>query len=156
MLHKPALTMNLQQEKQYDYLLKLILRVPKSEIQLQSKCAELLYWFYPNDWQRLVCVNNNDSRANTSNIGIVPGASDTYWIAQNGKTIYIEFKFGDNRQSKQQMLWEALISRYGHDYRIVYSEDAFWYLTGFKQPVKADILNLHWFASAASAQQFFK
>lgn len=133
------------QKSQYDYLLKLVSRIPKSEIQLQSKCAELLYWFYPNDWQRLVCVNNNDRRANTQGVGIVSGASDTYWLAAKGVTIYIEFKFGNNKQSPKQIEWEELCDSLNHTYEVCYSEQYFWYLIGFKQPAATDVLLLNWF-----------
>ncbi len=116
------MTLTKQQQSQYDYLVKLLNRIPKSEIQLQSKCAELLYWFYPQHWKRLVCVNNNDRRANTQNVGIVPGASDTYWLAPNGITLYIEFKFGNNTQSPGQIEWQALCLSLGHCYELCYSK----------------------------------
>ncbi len=128
-----------RQIKQQEYLLKLLRKEPKSEIQLQSKCAELLFWFYPTQWKRLVCVNNNDRRANTQGVGIVPGASDTYWLAEKGRTIYIEFKFGDNTQSTKQLEWEQLCLSLGHEYVLCYNELEFWQLINFKQPNEADI-----------------
>jgi hypothetical protein len=136
------------QQKQYNYLLNLLRRIPKSEIQLQSKCAELLYFFYPNDWKRLVTVHNNSLRANTQGFGIVPGASDMYWLAAEGKTIYIEFKEpgGNGGQSEKQIKWEALCKRLGHTYHICWNEVSFWKIIGFKQPDEADILNLKLFA----------
>lgn len=128
--------------KQQEYLLNLLKKEPKSEIQLQSKCAELLYWFYPNDWKRLVCVNNNDRRANTSNVGIVPGASDTYWLAELGVTLFIEFKFGNNDQSVKQVEWHMICERLGHTYCICKDETTFWKLIKLKQPTEADIPNV--------------
>ncbi len=127
------------QIKQQEYLLNLLHREPKSEIQLQSKCAELLFWFYPSDWRRLVCVNNNDRRANTQSVGIVPGASDTYWLNPNGQTLYIEFKFGNNTQSVKQVEWEQLCHSLGHSYQLCYSEYSFWRLIGLGAPIYSDI-----------------
>lgn len=126
-------------EKQTEYLLHLLRKQPKSEIQLQSKCAELLFWFYRPHWKRLVCVHNNDRKANTSNIGIVPGASDTYWLADCGITLYLEFKFGDNKQSAKQIEWEQLAKSLGHEYHLVYNEDQFWGLIGFNAPTETNI-----------------
>lgn len=121
-------------EKQREYLLNLLDRIPKSEIQLQSKCAELLYWFYPSQWKRLVTVFNNSIRANTQGVGIVPGASDCYWLQDGGKTLYLEFKFGDNKQSSKQIEWESLCISLGHRYELCYTEARFWELIGFTQP----------------------
>lgn len=127
-------------EKQQEYLLKLLNKEPKSEIQLQSKCAELLYWFYPAHWKRLVCVNNNDRRANTQGVGIVPGASDTYWLSPGGRTLYIEFKFGPTaKQSIKQIEWEQLCISLGHQYVLCYSEIVFWSTVGLIQPSYIDI-----------------
>lgn len=134
--------MTTNQEKQNEYLLKLLYREPKSEIQLQSKCAELLYWFYPKDWTRLVCVNNNDRRANTQNVGIVPGASDMYWQAEHGLTIYIEFKFGNNVQSPKQIEWEKQCIRLGHKYVLCYTEQKFWNLIEFPYPIESEIIKI--------------
>jgi hypothetical protein len=131
-----------RKQLQREYLLNLLNRVPKSEIQLQSKCAELLFWFYPEHWKRLVCVNNNDRRANTTNVGIVPGASDTYWLAENGHTIYIEFKFDKNTQSDKQKDWERICLSLGHEYVLCNNEDYFWQIIGFNKPVGAEIVNL--------------
>lgn len=131
--------MNERQIKQQEYLLNLLNKEPKSEIQLQSKCAELLFWFYPADWKRLVCVNNNDRRANTQMLGIVPGASDTYWLAELGRTIYIEFKFGDNTQSPKQIEWQQLCLSLVHEYVLCYDEDNFWITIGFNKPNETDI-----------------
>lgn len=127
-------------EKQREYLLNLINREPKSEIQLQSKCAELLYWFYPAQWKRLVCVNNNDRRANTQGVGIVPGASDTYWLGADGISLYIEFKFGKHSiQSEKQKEWELLCISLGHKYIICNSEPQFWQLIGLSEPKEQGI-----------------
>lgn len=121
--------------KQQEYIANLFNRIPKSEIQLQSKCAELLYWFYPNDWQRLVCVNNNDRRVNTQGVGIVPGASDTYWLASKGVTLYIEFKFGKNEQSIKQIEWQKLCISLGHTYLLCYSENEFFNIINLPTPI---------------------
>jgi hypothetical protein len=125
----------------YQYLINLLNCVPVSEIQLQSKCAELLYFFYPNDWRRLVTVFNNSLRANTLGFGIVPGVSDTYWLAEYGIVIFIEFKEpgGTGKQSKNQILWQALCERLGHKYYICWSEVTFWQIIGLKHPCEADI-----------------
>lgn len=129
-----------REQKQREYLLNLLNKEPKSEIQLQSKCSELLYWFYPNDWKRLVCVNNNDRRANTNNVGIVPGASDTYWLGMSGRVLFIEFKFGQTaKQSIKQIEWEQLCISLGYQYLLCYSEINFWKLIGLDIPTHLDI-----------------
>lgn len=136
-------------QKQRQYLINLLNRIPKSEIQLQSKCAELLYFFYPDHWKRLVCVYNNSLRANITGFGQVPGASDMFWLAPEGKTIYIEFKFGANTtrpieslQSDVQRQWQSICVDLGHVYRLCYNESVFWKLIDFRQPCEADIDNL--------------
>lgn len=121
--------------QQAEYISKLLSRVPKSEIQLQSKCAELLYWFYPDDWKRLVCVNNNSLKANTQGVGIVPGASDTYWLESGGNILFIEFKFGNNIQSVKQVEWEQLCLSLGHKYVLCYTEDQFWEFINLPKPI---------------------
>jgi hypothetical protein len=136
--------LNPSQQKQYDHLLNLLNRVPKSEQQLQSKCAELLYFFYPAHWKRLVTTFNNSLRANTQGFGIVPGASDMYWLAW-ADVKFIEFKFGTNRQSPAQIEWQAICEDLEHEYHLCYIEADFWRIIGFNQPCEADILNLDWF-----------
>lgn len=127
-------------QKQREYLITLLNRIPKSEQQLQSKCAELLYFFYPDHWKRLVCVYNNSLRANTSGFGQVPGASDMYWLANYGHTIYIEFKNGlKGVQSDAQKEWQAICVHLGHDYRLCHFEYQFWQIISFNQPNEADI-----------------
>lgn len=134
-------------QKQREYLINLLNHIPQSEQQLQSKCAELLYFFYPDHWKRLVCVHNNSLRANTQGFGIVPGASDMYWLESDGRTIYIEFKFGDKGVlSNDQKDWWQLLDALGHRYLICRSESYFWNIIGFNQPCEADIENLKWFA----------
>ncbi len=133
--------MTVTNQKQEEYIRHLLQREPKSEIQLQSKCSELLYWFYPSDWQRLVCVNNNDRKANTSNVGIVPGASDMYYLLPEGRVLLIEFKFGNkSHQSEKQVRWEELATSLGHSYVICRDEQTFWNLVGFKQPELSDVI----------------
>lgn len=124
----------------YQLLLNLLNRIPTSEQQLQSKCAELLYYFYPHHWKRFVTVHNNSLRANTQGFGIVPGVSDTYWLADQGKTFYIEFKFGPySKQSSIQIEWQYLCESLGHKYYLCYTEADFWQIIGFNQPCEADI-----------------
>lgn len=134
-------------EQQRQYLINLLNRIPKSEQQLQSKCAELLYWFYPNDWKRLVCVYNNSLRANTSGFGQVSGVSDMYWLNPGGEVLFIEFKFGlKGVQSPAQKEWELLCNDLSHFYYICYDESTFWNIIGFNQPCEADIEKLVRFA----------
>lgn len=134
-------------QKQREYLINLLNRIPKSEQQLQSKCAELLYFFYPDHWKRLVCVYNNSLRANTQGFGQVPGASDMYWIGDGGRVKFIEFKFSiKSAVSKDQYEWAAILNDLGHVYYLCYCEVDFWQIIGFNQPCETDIENLKWFA----------
>lgn len=127
-------------QKQREYLINLLNRIPTSEQQLQSKCAELLYFFYPLHWKRLVCVYNNSLRANTSGFGQVPGASDMYWLANQGEVFFIEFKFGKNAKfSPAQIEWQHLCASLWHHYIVCDSEICFWQIIGFNQPNEADI-----------------
>ncbi len=132
-------------DKQRQYLINLLNRIPKSEMQLQSKCAELLYFFYPVHWKRLVCVYNNSLKANIQGFGQVPGVSDMYWLAEKGRTIYIEFKFGPKQRiSEAQKEWHELCYQLGHTYVICDNEIFFWQIINFTQPCEADIDNLKW------------
>lgn len=126
--------------KQRQYLNNLLARQPKSEAQLQSKCAELLYFFYPDHWKRFVTVHNNSLRANTMGFGIVQGATDTYWLADHGRVKFIEFKFGPRGcQSEAQVEFMQLCDTLGHKYYICDSEALFWLIIDFKQPCADDI-----------------
>lgn len=144
--------MQSNQNQKREYLLNILQKVPKSEQQLQSKCAELLYWFYPDHWKRLVCVYNNSLRANTQGFGQVPGASDMYWL-DYGRVKFIEFKFGatidrpkKSLQSDVQKEWQSICVDLGHFYYLCYNEHTFWQIIGFNQPCEADIAFLKWFA----------
>jgi len=136
---KTHLTPHQRREQNRQYLKSLLNRIPKSEQQLQSKCAEMLYFFYPNDWKRLVCVYNNSLRANTSGFGQVPGASDMYWLNPGGEVLFIEFKFGKYNVSKSQLEWQRLCIDLRHNYYICLNEFTFWQIIGFNQPNEADI-----------------
>lgn len=136
-----------QREQKRTYLINLLNRIPQSEIQLQSKCAELLYFFYPDHWRRFVTVFNNSLRANISGFGIVPGCADTYWLSDNGRIDLIEFKFGKTaKQSDAQKEFEAICVGLGHFYHLCYDEPSFWKIIGFRPPNESDIDNLKWFA----------
>ena len=61
-----------------------------------------------------------------------------YWLAA-GKVTFIEFKFGDNKQSKDQIEFQAICECLGHFYYLCYDEATFWKIIDFNQPVEADI-----------------
>jgi len=53
----------------------------------------------------------------------VPGLSDLTLYAAGGKTIFIEIKTPDGRQSRQQKQFQTAVEKLGYEYIIMRSEE---------------------------------
>lgn len=102
-----------------------VLRLSEDEIQMQIV-----------DWMNLmgiVCFHipneRNSSVANMrrlKKLGLLPGVSDLeVWVPVKGntKTVYMEVKRHDGKQSEKQKLFQAKCEKAGHPYHIVRSLD---------------------------------
>src|ERR1700760_1322474 len=92
------------------------------------------------DRQRLICNWTNSESGRGGNkartMGVKRGISDWVYMANDGRAIWIELKTDRGEQSREQILFEALCSRYGHSYYICRSYEQFWAIIGIKPPFK--------------------
>jgi len=51
----------------------------------------------------------------------VPGAGDISGIAEGGQRLELEVKSESGQQKEQQQAWEAMITKFGGEYRLFYS-----------------------------------
>lgn len=68
-------------------------------------------------------------------MGLLSGASDLNVIMPNGKLIFVEVKFGKNKQSDSQKEFQKRVEKLGFDYWLVYSLDEFIILVEKKQQI---------------------
>lgn len=59
------------------------------------------------------------------NTGMLPGASDLFIILENGKTIWVEMKTPDGRQSPSQKKFENDVTELGHIYLLCFGFEDF-------------------------------
>ena len=94
-----------------------------------------IQWFrsqYPDLWMNLFAVPNGGARgAVTARIlkaeGVVAGVSDLILMIPNKQhpALCIEMKYGDNRQTKTQKMFEKSVTRYGYKYIVCKTLDQF-------------------------------
>ena len=76
----------------------------------------------PEMFQRLICNWTNSESGKSGNkarsMGVKKGISDWVWLAESGACIWIELKVGDNTQSRDQVIFQRLCERLGHQYVI--------------------------------------
>lgn len=58
-------------------------------------------------------------------VGLRDGVSDNVILAPNGKAWHIEFKLPNNNQQPNQVEFQEIVTKLGHEYRIIKSLDAF-------------------------------
>jgi len=101
----------------------------QSEIAMQSKAFTNIWNNRPDLRGRICAVNNNSENsikgAMNKAMGVYPGVADMFFICDDGRIVWIEWKLPNGSQSDQQKNWEKLINGLGHDYIIVRSEQAF-------------------------------
>jgi len=111
----------------------------ESESKFQSRCFVAHWNHYPQLRGRLCCVNNNSQNAIKGSfnkaIGIVAGVSDMFYLLENGKIIWLEFKLIGGRQSDKQKQWQNVCESLGHTYKIIYSDEDFWNTINLPNPV---------------------
>lgn len=87
--------------------------------------------------QRLICHYNNSETKRGGNkmisMGVKKGVSDWQYITSVG-SIWIELKVGDNTQSPEQIIFQALCESLGHEYYICRDEETFWSIIGWTPP----------------------
>lgn len=88
--------------------------------------------------QRLICNWTNSESGKSGNkarsMGVKKGIADWQYMADNGRTIWIELKTEDGTQSKEQKQFEALCDLLGHDYYICRDYYSFWEIIGVPIP----------------------
>lgn len=58
-------------------------------------------------------------------VGLKDGVSDNVILAPNGKAWHIEFKLPNNNQQPNQVEFQEIVTKLGHEYRIIKSFEAF-------------------------------
>ena len=58
-------------------------------------------------------------------VGLKDGVSDNVILAPNGKAWHIEFKLPNNNQQPNQVEFQEIVTKLGHEYRVIKSFDAF-------------------------------
>lgn len=95
--------------------------------------------YYPNERKRLLTYWNNAVNKIQGNkmrsMGVKSGVSDLIWLADNGRTIWIELKHDTNTQDPEQIKFQDQCNSIGHVYIICRSYTEFWGIIGFKQPI---------------------
>ena len=109
-----------------------------SEGALQSRVFQTHWNYYPHLRKRFCCISLNSPDAKKGNLnkalGVVKGTSDTFYLLEGGKVLWIEFKLPTGVQSDAQKEWELLCISLGHTYAIVKTEQEFWDLIELKKP----------------------
>lgn len=99
------------------------------EVALQSKAYLNLYNTRPDLRGRICAVNNNSENAikgaMNKAMGVYPGVSDMFFVCEDGKIVWIEWKLPTGSQSVNQISWQKLVQSLGHIYVIVRSEEEF-------------------------------
>lgn len=78
-----------------------------------------LVYSVPND-----SINAIESKRK-KNTGMLKGVSDLVLLLPNGKSIFVEVKFGSNTQSDSQKEFQARVQLLGFEYWLVYSLEQF-------------------------------
>ena len=104
------------------------MRTKREEIQ-QAKIFRWHWNLYPQDRMRLFHVDNNSYNAIIGalkkSLGVVSGVSDFVWIGCNGRVVWLEGKVSGGFQSDEQIKFQELVERLGHQYVIFWSEEEF-------------------------------
>jgi len=99
------------------------------ELKMQSDAFTELWNTRPDLRGRLFTINNNSENAIKGALnkasGVLPGVSDQAFICRDGKTVWFEWKTPDGIQSPAQEAWDTLVTKLGHTYVIVRSEEEF-------------------------------
>lgn len=99
-----------------------------NEEQLQSQCFIWFWNTYPKHRGALFHVQqkakNRIEGAKFKAMGVVQGISDMILIL-DGAVLFIEMKFGNNTQSKEQKDFEKLVTERGHFYGVIRDLETF-------------------------------
>ena len=110
-----------------------------SEAKFQSTCFINHWNYYPEHRLRLCCINNNSYNAfkgsMDKSMGVVAGVSDMFYLLEDGKIRWLEFKIEGGKQSQKQIEWEQKCKSLGHDYRLIFTEDEFWKAVNLPKPI---------------------
>lgn len=102
------------------------------ESRIQMHCVQWFRTQYPDLWMNLFAVPNGGARgAITAKIlkaeGVVAGVSDLILLVPNREHpgLCIEMKYGDNRQTKTQKMFQIAVTRYQYKYVVCKSLEQF-------------------------------
>lgn len=94
--------------------------------------------------QRLICnwTNQDNKRAGgkARTMGVKKGIADWMYLANMGRTIWIELKTEDGMQSQEQIDFQSLCDLLGHEYYICRDYYHFWELIGIDAPFPVESL----------------
>jgi hypothetical protein len=88
----------------------------KSILSPEKRCVVLSI---PNDGKNFLEVKRK------LNTGMLAGASDLVLLMPNQKTIFVEVKFGKNKQSPAQIEFQNRVNLLGFEYWLIYSLEQF-------------------------------
>ena len=101
-----------------------------NESRLQRECVKLFRLQYPG--LTLFAIPNGGKRSITTAAilkaeGVLPGVADLFLIHSNGSYhgLFIELKWGANKQTETQIEFEAKAKKAGYHYAVCYDFDTF-------------------------------
>lgn len=86
---------------------------------LKSQNPRGLIFSVPNDTKNFMELKRK------KNTGLLSGVSDLIVILPNAKVLFIEVKFGINKQQQNQIEFQKRIEELNHSYHVVYSLENF-------------------------------
>lgn len=86
---------------------------------LKSQNPRGLIFSVPNDTKNFMELKRK------KNTGLLSGVSDLIVILPNAKVLFIEVKFGSNKQQQNQIEFQKRIEELNHNYYVVYSLEYF-------------------------------
>lgn len=100
------------------------------ESQLQAECFKYFRLKYPK--LTVFAIENGGKRnyvtaARLKKQGVMAGVADAFLMypTKDKHGLFIEFKYGNNKQTKQQKTFEEICNLNGYHYSLVYSFDEF-------------------------------
>lgn len=103
-----------------------------NESQLQIECIKWWNLQYPQYYGLLFAIPNGSQRNVITAVilkkeGVISGVSDLILLMPNKcyHGLCIEMKFGKNKQSENQIIWQSKVIVQGYKYVVCYSFDSF-------------------------------
>jgi hypothetical protein len=105
------------------------MRKVQHEQMLQIECVAEFNKKYPTQEGRLYMNYNNPPNERTGAIlksaGLLKGVADLSYLLQGGRTVFIEFKHGANKQTQTQKEFELRVTALGFPYYVARTLEEF-------------------------------